>query len=169
MIQPGPEHNEFLNIFKNTKDRVYHLFLKHTGDEHVTQDLIQETYLRMWVRRDDIISEGAENYLFTIAYHLLADWHRSKIRSRLNFMETLPDMEGTATPETVYVYKATQKKVAATLATLSTRQKAAFQLIKEEEKSYKQAAEELGTPVSTLEKQIAASLKLLRKALHLFF
>lgn len=157
-----------LQVFEATKDRLYRLLLKHTRDEHLTEDMMQEAYLRVWTHRDSIQINTAENYLFTVAYRLLADWHRSKIRSRIDLMETLPDMESPDTPEAIYDMKATQTTIAHTLAQLPPNKRAAYELIKEEEKTYKEAAEILKVPVSTLEKQLAASLKLLKKALHLF-
>jgi len=168
MKPPDKEHIAILHVFEATKDRLYHLFIKQTGDEHVTADMMQEAYLRIWRHRASIDMATAENYLFTVAYRLLADWHRSKIRSRIRYMESLPDMTDTDTPDTAYELKATQQTMAGALAQLSPQQRAAYEMIREEERSYREAAQLLNVPVSTLEKRLAAGLKVLRKALHLF-
>lgn len=81
----------------------------------------------------------------------------------------LPERPDHYSPDEQYQYKETSATVKQTIARLSQGQRAAFTLIKEEERSYKEAAELSGVPVSTLEKRVVGSLRILRKALALFF
>ena len=73
MTAPKNEHIEFLRLFESTRTRIYRLLLKHTGDEHTAEDMTQDIYLRLWRHRAKLKMAGAENYVFTMAYNLLAD------------------------------------------------------------------------------------------------
>jgi DNA-directed RNA polymerase specialized sigma24 family protein len=60
-------------------------------------------------------------------------------------------------------------KLSVTLSGLPFKKRMALYLLKEEERTYKEVAAELEVPVSALEKQVAGTLKILRKKLMMFF
>lgn len=160
---------DFLLLFEATKDRLYGLFVKQTRDRHIAEDLLQDCYLRAWEKRHTLTTTNAEKYITGIAFHILADWHRVQIKKKLVYMEDLPvEAPDAVTPGELFSLKETQHIIAQTLAGLSSDKKVSFRLIKEEEKSYKEASVTLNTPVSTLEKQVASSLTALRKALKTY-
>ncbi|GEP92897.1 RNA polymerase sigma factor, sigma-70 family [Chitinophaga terrae (ex Kim and Jung 2007)] len=166
------EANAFLEAFEKSKDRLYRLFMKHTRDAVLCEDLLQDCYLRAWEKRTVVISHQWENYIFGIAYNQLMDWHRKRLKHQLILKgDWTTDEEAIEdyTPATQLSFRETHQTIAATIARLSVQKQAAYRLIKEEEKSYKEAAVELQVPVSTLEKQVASCLKAIRKALYSLF
>lgn len=164
------ELTAFLQVFKVTKDRLYRLFLKHTHDRHQAEDLLQECYLRAWEKKDTTDHSNWENYIFGIAYNLVMSLHRERVRRQLISMGELPE-ENTdnSTPLSSLLKKEAAQRTEAALATLPPNKRKALYLLKEEERTYKEVAAELEIPVSTLEKQVAGTLKILRKKLTLFF
>lgn len=151
----------FLKVFEATKDGVYGLFLKATKDESRTEDLVQECYLRLWERRDE--ARDPESYVFGIAYLILKEYHRARIREALSRSETMPELEAPDSPVEIFQYKETRERFRKMLESLSPARRAAFTSIKIEERSYKESAELLGVPVSTLEKQVSGTIRLLKK------
>ncbi len=162
---------EFICVFEATKNGLYQLFRQQTGDESQTEDLVQECYLRLWEKREGL--EDPKSYVFGIAYHMIKEFHRKKIRAAIHQMELLPaeelpEIQDPYSPDEQYQFKETMRIVRETIGGLSPEKRAAFTLIKGEERSYKEAADLLDVPVSTLEKQVAASMKILRKALTIW-
>lgn len=156
---------DFNVLFEATKDRLYRLFIKHIQHKPTAEDLLQDCYMKMWEKRHAIVPESAEAYLYQMAYHDIISWHRKEVRKRIVYLEQVPETKEVATPETALQFSETQTLLAKAIARLPIPRQHALQLIKGDEKTYKEAAAELNVPVSTLEKQVASSLKTIRKVL----
>lgn len=162
---------EFIRVFDDTRDGLFRLFRRHTKDDDLADDLVQECYLRLWEKREDI--QDPSTYVFGIAFNIVKEFHRRRIQTVIRQlevspeMETYPEMQDTYSPDEQYYFKETRQIVREIIDALSPEKKAAFILVKEEERSYKEASEISGVPVSTLEKQVAGSVRILRKAFYL--
>lgn len=62
-------------------DNVYRFILKHLGNEMSAKDVVQETFTKVWIRRDDIDYSKVKSYLFTSAYNTMLDWIKKEKRS----------------------------------------------------------------------------------------
>ena len=76
------EYNSCADIYS---DGVYRFILKNIKDRDTAQDIVQESYVRMWERVKDISYEKARAYLFTTAYHTMIDHIRKN--KRISSME----------------------------------------------------------------------------------
>lgn len=54
-------------------DNVYRFVLKHLKDEEAAKDIIQDTFSKVWLKRDSISFEKIKSYLFSTAYHTMID------------------------------------------------------------------------------------------------
>lgn len=163
------EEAAFLQIFESTRDGLYRIFRKQVPDEFQVEDLIQECYLELWKKWTTI--EDPAHYVFGIAYNMLKVYHRKKIRVAITVAPLPEDAENNPDqldPAQQYQLKETRHRIQQGMMQLSPEKRAAFHLIKEEEKSYLEAAQLLNVPVSTLEKRVSGSLKALRKILTFF-
>jgi RNA polymerase sigma-70 factor (ECF subfamily) len=61
-------------------DGVYRFILKNIKDESSAQDIVQESYTRMWEKVKTVTFEKARSYLFTTAYHTMIDVIRKEKR-----------------------------------------------------------------------------------------
>jgi RNA polymerase sigma-70 factor (ECF subfamily) len=61
-------------------DGVYRFILKNIRDRDTAQDIVQESYVRMWERVKEISFEKSRAYLFTTAYHTMIDHIRKNQR-----------------------------------------------------------------------------------------
>lgn len=71
------EYNHCVEQYANP---VYRFILKNMRDEERAQDVVQESFTRMWERVSDISYEKAKSYLFTTAYHTMIDTLRKDKR-----------------------------------------------------------------------------------------
>lgn len=61
-------------------DSVYRFVLKNCRNETLAQDVVQESFEKLWVKLDTVAGEKAKSYLFTTAYHTMVDMLRKEKR-----------------------------------------------------------------------------------------
>jgi len=54
-------------------DNIYRFVLKHLKNQDAANDVVQDTFAKVWVKKDDVSFEKAKSYLFTTAHHTLID------------------------------------------------------------------------------------------------
>lgn len=89
------EYNSCADLYS---DGVYRFILKNIRDRDTAQDIVQESYVRMWERVKEVAYEKARAYLFTTAYHTMIDHIRKNQRlSSLDedYTETHDESPGT--------------------------------------------------------------------------
>jgi RNA polymerase sigma factor (sigma-70 family) len=57
-------------------DRLYRFVLKNIRDASTAQDIIQDTYEKLWIKHESVTYSKVRSYLFTAAYHTLIDYTR---------------------------------------------------------------------------------------------
>lgn len=76
------EYNSCADLYS---DGVYRFILKNIKDDDTANDIVQESFVRMWERVKEISFEKAKSYLFTTAYHTMIDQiRRSKRYSEMD-------------------------------------------------------------------------------------
>jgi len=71
------EYNKTVDMYS---DNLYRFFVKNIGDVDTAQDLVQESFTKMWIRVRDVEFEKSKSYLFTVGYNTMIDYIRSKKR-----------------------------------------------------------------------------------------
>ncbi len=71
------EYNDGVRAFS---DGLYRFALKHVSEHAYAQDLVQEAFARVWVRRDDIQAPKLKSYLFSTVHNLIVDSARKHVR-----------------------------------------------------------------------------------------
>lgn len=64
------EYNKCVDEFS---DGVYRFVLHNIRDEDKAKDIVQDSFIKMWEKVDDIDYKKARSYLFTTAYHTMID------------------------------------------------------------------------------------------------
>lgn len=62
-------------------DNVYRFALKHLKNEMSAKDIVQDTFLKVWLKHEEIQAEKVKSYLFTTAYHCIIDWINKEKRN----------------------------------------------------------------------------------------
>jgi RNA polymerase sigma-70 factor (family 1) len=103
---------------------------KIVKDGHAAQDIIQETFLRLWLYRDKLPEiETPRSWILRIAYYRAFTYLRSKsvtYKPIDDFTETLPTEA--QSPENVLVFNDIRKLVEQAVEQLPPQQKRAWQL-----------------------------------------
>ena len=72
---------EYNRAVDQYSDNLYRFILKNLKDEHSSQDIVQDTFEKLWMRLEDVAGLKVKSYLFTTAYHTLIDYIRKRSRS----------------------------------------------------------------------------------------
>lgn len=85
------DYNQAVNLYA---DRLFRFVLKNIKDKHMAEDLVQDSYEKLWKNMQKVDGKKVKAYLFTTAYHTMID------RIRREKRETYTD--GNQIPETGY-------------------------------------------------------------------
>lgn len=88
------EYNWSVNEYA---DRLYRFILKNIRNESIAQDIVQDTYEKLWVKYENVSFSKVRSYLFTAAYHTLVD-HTRKARNEV-MIEEITAVETMETPD----------------------------------------------------------------------
>lgn len=74
------EYNQCVNLYA---DNVYRFILKNLGHDADAKDIVQGSFEKMWINRQQVDNERCKSYLFTVAYHQMIDHIRKNKRISL--------------------------------------------------------------------------------------
>lgn len=140
-------------------DALYRFALKNLKDEDEAKEIVQSTFEKLWLRRNEVELEKVRSYLFTIAYHAMVDyWRRTKRMSRIDdITETASAPSGEAAE-----YKGLKKILENALKQLPEIQRTVILLRDYEGYSY----EEIGEITNLNESQVKVYIFRARQALR---
>lgn len=72
--------NEYNKCVDDFSDGMYRFLLKNTRNKELARDLVQDTFMKMWIRRKDVQYKKGKSYLFSTAYHTMIDHIRKHER-----------------------------------------------------------------------------------------
>lgn len=146
---------DFRNDILPLKDKLFRLALRITFDRAEAEDVVQETLIRVWNKRNEWSQFGSiEAYCLTVARNLAID--RSE-RKDAQTVELTPEMEETPDASSPYdrlVNKERMKLLHRLLNQLPEKQRLMMQLRDVEGKSYK----EIVVVLNVTEEQVKVNL-----------
>lgn len=72
------EYNKAVEEFA---DNIYRFVLKHIKNKMLADDVVQETFAKVWEKHETVDAEKVKSYLFTTAYHCMIDVIKKESRS----------------------------------------------------------------------------------------
>lgn len=80
---------QYNHCVKEYADGVFRYIVKNLKDRDEAQNIVQNTFEKVWIKREDVIFEKAKSYIFTIAYREMIDAMRYK--KKFTDMEQIND------------------------------------------------------------------------------
>ncbi|MCM5527714.1 RNA polymerase sigma factor [Parasegetibacter sp. NRK P23] len=141
---------------------------KYTRQEADIEEIIQETFIRVWVNRDRLPEiEHIKAWIFRVASRVYID-HLSrqvKIAQRKDLYGSILYGSGAAEPEERTALSEIRLNIHKAVEQLSEQKKKVFHLNRELDMKPAQIAEQLNMPVGTVKNQLSAALKEIREQL----
>ena len=60
---------EYNNAVDQYADNIYRFVLKHLKDKDMSKDVVQDTFEKVWIKKETINGDKVKSYLFTTAYN----------------------------------------------------------------------------------------------------
>jgi RNA polymerase sigma-70 factor (family 1) len=163
-------YKAFNVLYEMYADRLYGFAFAHTKSRELSNDIVQETFLKLWLKRETISVEGSfQSFLFTITYNKLIDTFRSQI-NKIEFEDYIVYLDNNKLSESKtdqqLMYDDFLKALKACKNSLTNRQLEIFELSREKGKSIEQIANGLNISEQTVKNQLTSALKILRTELY---
>lgn len=149
-------------LYKNYSDSLYGVILKIISEEDLAQDVLQETFIKVWKKAKTYDSKKAKlfTWLYRIAYNTAIDKIRSKSKKDRKEVQI----------ETSNVYKLTSKSlnqdvidIKTHLKTLDEKYQIVINTLFFGGMTQQEASEELNIPLGTVKSRLKIGLRELKK------
>ena len=151
-------------IYNRYFDRLTIYLYKVVKDADETKDLVQELFISLWMRQDELHAiESLQRYLFTSAQYLGLKYVKDNVRKN-DFLKSLGEFYTPTSSSFVEQLNANQlsSSINNEIEKLPAKMKEVFILSREENLSHKLIAQKLMISDKTVKKQINNALKLFR-------
>lgn len=158
----------FRKIFHGLNAKLYPFVLKLTCSESATEDIVQETFLRLWLHRSEVGKmDHPVSWLYTVASNLSLSWlraHAAEIR-RLQQMKIPYSTIHEPAIEHLSV-KEIQSLIAKAVELLPPKRQQIYRLSREQGLNHKEIAKRLQLSPNTIKNQLVSALKFIKDYLR---
>lgn len=137
-------------------DSIYRFVRKNLKDEHRSEDIMQDTFTKMWEKHESVNYAKAKSYLYTTAYHTMLDIIKKE--KRLSIEEEIE-----TTSHTYNQYSDISEILNEAIKRLPASQRASLMLRDYEGYSYKEIEEITGLKESQVKVYIYRARKSLKE------
>ena len=166
-IAEGDE-TAFRNLYDMYWEHLYSVSLLLTKSESLSEDLVQEIFLKIWFKREQLSEvEKLEGYLFIVARNHIFNTLKKIQREEEHKKHVLDWFENNGQdPENVLLFKESTALLQQAVEQLTSQQQAIYKMTREQGMSYEQVAIQLNISPHTVRNHIVNSLKMIREYLR---
>lgn len=170
------DRHAFEELVDMYKDKIYHLGYRMLGQSGDAEDVVQETFLRVYMNLDRYDeNQKFSTWIYRIATNLCIDRLRKR-KPNYSLDAELPDSEGADwystlasdqdTPEEELVLSETQQQIRKAIETLPEKYKSVVILRYLHDMSLQEIGDVLQMPVTTIKTRVHRGREFLRKKLE---
>lgn len=167
-VAAGDDGEALVHLYRRYETPLYRLGLRLLKDEGMAEELVQDTFVRLWrsAPRFDPGRGSVRTFTFVIAYSVASDLRR-RVASRPLDVAPAAEVErrASAAPETLDQV-VLGMAVGDALDSLSEKHAAVLRMYFEEDLSQPQIADRLGIPLGTVKTRTHHALRALRRELE---
>ena len=158
----------FTEVFYYYEPRIFPFILKMTDSKALAQEIVQELFLTLWVRRDSASQiEHPRSYIFRMAANKTTTWLKKEARKthvEKNAMELISDEYNTA--EEKIAFQEMQESVNKAVEQLPPQQKLVYQLNRQQGLKNEEIAQQLNISEKTVKNHLTEALRSIRNHLE---
>lgn len=154
----------FTILFDTYWNNIYSVALVLTKSPQVAEDTVQEIFLKVWNKREELTSvDRFDNYLFIMARnHIFSEFRRLKLRQDHVALLQAHFAAPLHTPEDQLLYKESTELIEKAVARLAPQQQQVYRLSREKGLSHEAIAASLGISVHTVRNHMIRAIKGIR-------
>ena len=159
----------FTMLYNLYADRLYSFALVQTKSKQMAEDVVQDTFLKLWNNRTNLNCYGnVQALVFTMARNLIIDAFRRQvanidIEAYFKLQEALPS---TASPEESLYFNETKEHLEQAKAKLSNKECKIYEMSREQDMPIKKIAQTLNLSPQTVKNYLTSTLKVFRSQLR---
>ena len=158
----------FEQLFHKHHKRLYGFLINLLHSKEDAEEIVQETFIKIWERRDDYIEGYSfDSFLFTIARNAFLNLNRKKINAKA-FIELQLDFFNEISAEKTddyIIFKETSDIINSIINEMPPKRKKIFHLRRIDGLTRQQIAEELGISIITVDSQLTKANSYLKEQL----
>ncbi len=147
---------------------LFHLpfIVKLTRDSHLAQEMIQETFLRLWKNRNELSAiDHPSAWIYRIASNVSLTYLKTQ-SNRKRLLEKIEPSESTEATSDVIFAKELNLIIQRAVNLLPERRQEIYRLSREQGLSHQEIAEKLRLSINTVKNQIGISLKFIQEFIN---
>jgi RNA polymerase sigma-70 factor (family 1) len=164
----GGDEAAFRQIFQHYTQRIYPFILKRTRSEDITEELVQEIFIKIWNNRTQLAQvENHSSYIFTMAAHkIYAHFRKTAADERLirDLLSRIEEIRSTT--EDLIDLKESELLIGEAVAQLPSQRKKIYELSRVQGLSHVEIARHLNISPSTVNNQLTEALRQIRQYLR---
>lgn len=161
------DQKEFNAFYLLWEARIYTYFLNRTGDYVQSQELTQNTFIKLWEYRSTLSTEyNLETQLFRKAKLIYIDWLRLQAAMRKRKNAEVNFAEASVTVNTDTATTSLPEKIEKAISHLPPMRQKVIRLSHIQGYAYKEIAQQLNISEKTVDNHIHKALKQLRQILN---
>lgn len=151
----------FEQVFMEHSEGLRNFMYYKCGNLDQAEDLVQESFVKLWSNCAKVTIAKAKSYVFTIANNLFLNEVKHQ-KVVLKFQQQHNENSFKETPEFLLEQQEFQQQLEKAISNLPEGQREVFLLNRIDKKTYREIAEMLGVSVKAVEKRMHKALKALR-------
>ncbi|RAJ83116.1 RNA polymerase sigma-70 factor (ECF subfamily) [Chitinophaga dinghuensis] len=156
----------FNSLYYASRDKLYQYLRRYTHDNHLLQDLLQQSYMKVWDRIDNVYDvEAALPLLKVIARNLLVDLIRKRLKEDEAWMEKMQTEAGQLLMQPETGSRELMQALDIAIDQLPDNCRKVYLLHRDEGLSYRDISLRLSISVSMVEKHMSKAIRLLKQEL----
>jgi len=164
----GINQAEFDHIFLSWYKPIRNFLYYKSGNQQLAEDMAQDTFLKLWEKREGIKPETVKYLLYKIATNLfLNSLEHQKVTFK--FQNNIKQGSVAESADFELEMKEFDQRLQAALASLEEKQRTVFLMNRIDGFTYNQIAEQLGLTVKAIEKRMEKALASLRLKIEMKF
>lgn len=154
-------YNDFFGV-------LYHLCLQYLHNEKVSEEIVQDTFLKLWEIRETLNDQiNLRNFLYTITKNNCLNYLRNqkislKHQENMKYLEMQFNYDALEKLGDYIQFEELRSKIDEAISKLPAEVVETFRLSRFEELSYKEIATQQDVSIKTVEARISKALRILR-------
>lgn len=165
-LPPGKYTAEEVKWFRSIFDTYYESIRSFayfkTGNVDLADDIVQESFLKVWSMRNSVRTETVKSLLYTIAGNIIKN-HYKHLQVKYAFQKENPMESPSESADSDVRMDELNKQLQDALAAIPEGPREVFLMNRIEGLSYTEIAERLNLSVKAIEKRMSEALRVLRE------
>ena len=161
----GISKADYIDLFNRLYSPIKNFIYYKTGDIELADDIAQDTFIKIWEKRNEIRNETVKSLLYTIAGNLCKNRfeHQQVV---FEFANNFQQNVTSVSPEFELELKEFNDKLQNAIGNLKDKNRVVFLMNRIDGLTYKQIANNLGLSQKAIEKRMKNALDELRKTIE---